>query len=156
MKYPEDFIDKIICGDCIEVMKQIPDNSIDLIFFSPPYNLGKMKKGSYYGGKNRKLTYDTYNDDIPYSEYIDWQNRILKECMRLINDSGAIFYNHKPRIVNKVFDDRKKLLPFPLRQEIIWYRGGMINFNGNFLLQILKEFSLCVKKNGNQTRNIWG
>lgn len=36
--YPDDFLNKIICGDCIEIMKQIPENSIDLIVTSPPYD----------------------------------------------------------------------------------------------------------------------
>lgn len=38
MKYPNDFINQIIQGDCLEVMKHIPDNSIDLIVTSPPYD----------------------------------------------------------------------------------------------------------------------
>ena len=37
MKYPDDFIDKVICGDCLEVMKDIPDNSVDLVLTDPPY-----------------------------------------------------------------------------------------------------------------------
>ena len=39
MIFPDDFINKIICGDCLEVMEQIPSESIDLIVTSPPYNL---------------------------------------------------------------------------------------------------------------------
>jgi site-specific DNA-methyltransferase (adenine-specific) len=38
MNYPDDFINKIICGDCLDVMKDIPDNSIDLVVTSPPYS----------------------------------------------------------------------------------------------------------------------
>ncbi len=43
MKYPEDFVNKVICGDCLEVMKDIPDKSVDLILTDPPYgiNVGK-------------------------------------------------------------------------------------------------------------------
>jgi len=37
MKYPEDFINKIICGDCLDVMKSIPPEKIDLILTDPPY-----------------------------------------------------------------------------------------------------------------------
>lgn len=37
MIYPDDFVNKIICGDCLEVMQQIPNNSIDLIYTDPPY-----------------------------------------------------------------------------------------------------------------------
>ena len=38
MRWPKDFINKVICGDCLEVMKQIPDNSVDLVLTDPPYN----------------------------------------------------------------------------------------------------------------------
>jgi len=37
MNYPKDFINKIICGDCLEVMKNIPDKSVDLVLTDPPY-----------------------------------------------------------------------------------------------------------------------
>jgi DNA modification methylase len=39
MKYPEDYINKIICGDCLEVMKGIPDKAVDLVLTDPPYGL---------------------------------------------------------------------------------------------------------------------
>jgi site-specific DNA-methyltransferase (adenine-specific) len=39
MKYQQDFINKIICGDILKVIKQIPDGAIDLVVTSPPYNL---------------------------------------------------------------------------------------------------------------------
>lgn len=39
MKYPDDFINKIIQGDCLEIMKHIPDKSIDLVLTDPPYNI---------------------------------------------------------------------------------------------------------------------
>ena len=38
MNYPDDFINKIICGNCLEVMSDIPDKSIDLTITSPPYD----------------------------------------------------------------------------------------------------------------------
>jgi site-specific DNA-methyltransferase (adenine-specific) len=39
MKYPDDFVNKIICGDCLDVMRDIPDKSIDLILTDPPYGI---------------------------------------------------------------------------------------------------------------------
>ncbi|HLD83754.1 MAG TPA: hypothetical protein VI979_02790, partial [archaeon] len=39
LEFPKDFLNKIICGDALTVMKQIPDESVDLIITSPPYNL---------------------------------------------------------------------------------------------------------------------
>ena len=41
MRYPEDYINRVICGDCLEVMKNIPDKSIDLVFTDPPYGINK-------------------------------------------------------------------------------------------------------------------
>ena len=41
LKYPEDFINKIVCGDCLELIKLIPDNSIDAVLTDPPYGLNK-------------------------------------------------------------------------------------------------------------------
>ena len=45
MKYPEDYINKIIQGDCLEVMKDMPDNSVDLVVTSPPYDNLRDYKG---------------------------------------------------------------------------------------------------------------
>ena len=46
MKYPQDYINKVIQGDCLEFMKQMPDNSIDLLCTDPPYNQSFAGKGS--------------------------------------------------------------------------------------------------------------
>lgn len=76
LKFPKDFTNKIICGDVIEIMKQVPDGAIDLIITSPPYNLKNstgngMKDGR--GGKwaNAALQkgYANYDDCIPHEEY---------------------------------------------------------------------------------------
>jgi modification methylase len=39
LKFPDDFLDKIICGDCLSVMRQMPDECLDLVVTSPPYDL---------------------------------------------------------------------------------------------------------------------
>tara|TARA_R110002124_G_scaffold188668_1_gene355929 strand:+ start:11323 stop:11646 length:324 start_codon:yes stop_codon:yes gene_type:complete len=98
----DEYINKIICGDCIKVM---PEESVDLIVTSPPYNLknstGNGRKDGR-GGKwaNAKLVdgYSTYNDCMPHDEYVLWQRDCLSEMMRLLKNSGAIFYNHKWRV----------------------------------------------------------
>jgi len=45
MKYPKDFVNKIICGNCVEIMREIPDESIDLAVTSPPYDALRDYKG---------------------------------------------------------------------------------------------------------------
>lgn len=49
MNYPEDFINKIICGDCIEIMKEMPDKCIDLILTDPPYGIKITDSCNAYG-----------------------------------------------------------------------------------------------------------
>lgn len=125
---------KLYQGDCLEVIRTISNESIDLILTSPPYNLGNFKKGSFYDGKGKgeHLKYDTHNDRMDEEDYKNWQRNVLIECYRTLKPTGAIFYNHKPRIINGLVDDRKNLIPLGIRQEIIWDRCCMVNFSGSF------------------------
>jgi len=161
--YPDDFINKIVCGDCIEVMRQIPDLSVDLVVTSPPYNLKNstgngMKDGR--GGKwaNAALVngYDNYHDNMPHDEYVHWQRMCLSEMHRVIKNDGAIFYNHKWRVQDGLLQDRNDIVSgFPVRQIIIWRRKGGINFNPGYFLPTYeviylianKEFKLASKAN---------
>lgn len=153
MRYPDDFINKIICGDSFEVMKQIPDGKIDLVVTSPPYNLKNstgngMKDGR--GGKwaNAALQkgYSNYNDNMPHKEYVKWQRNCLTQMMRVINEDGAIFYNHKWRVQGGLLQDRQDIVSgFPVRQVIIWRRKGGINFNKGYFLPTYEVIYLIAK-----------
>ena len=138
----ENYINKIICGDCLEIMRGLEDESIDLFVTSPPYNLKNstgngMKDGR--GGKwaNAALQngYENYDDNMPYENYCEWQRACLSEMMRLLKNDGAIFYNHKWRVQGGLLQDRHEILEgFPVRQIIIWKRSGGINFNAGYFL----------------------
>ena len=124
MKF-EDMINKVICGDCLEVMKDIPDNSINLIVTSPPYNKhsANRKCGEKDSWKKANINYGVFKDDMPEEEYQEWQKKVLRECIRILKPNGSIFYNHKPRIINhKVIFPHKWLDEFIIRQMIIWNR----------------------------------
>ncbi len=118
----------------LETVKKMPDNFVDLVVTSPPYNLGISKKGSFYDGKNKgeNIEYKDHSDNMPEEKYIEWQHQLFKEWYRILKPTGAIFYNHKPRIKNGILDDRKNLIPFAIRQEIVWDRCCMVNFSGFF------------------------
>ena len=151
-------INTIICGDCLEVMKDWPDGCVDLFFLSPPYNLGNAKKGSFYGGKGKgsSISYDKYNDDLGTKEYIDGQHRLINELRRIIKPTGAIFYNHKPRIEKGVYDDRRNLIPCPIRQEIVWDRCSGINFSGGFFLPTTERIFIIAGKDWKPTKKYLG
>jgi len=80
MFWEKDFINQIICGDCIEILNQIPDNSIDLVVTSPPYNLG--------------INYDNYNDRIPWENYYNWCRKWMREIYRVLKPDGRFCLNH--------------------------------------------------------------
>ncbi len=153
MKYPEDFLNQIICGDVIKVMKQIPDGAVDLVVTSPPYNLKNstgngMKDGR--GGKwaNAALQkgYANYDDNMPHELYAQWQRDFLTEAMRVIPDTGAIFYNHKWRVQAGLLQDRQDIVNgFPVRQIIIWRRKGGLNFNHGYFLPTYEIIYLIAK-----------
>lgn len=74
-------INTIYNQDCIAGMKEhIPDDSIDLIVTSPPYNVG--------------IQYDTHNDRMPLDEYWIWCRQWLTECYRVLKPDGRLCLNH--------------------------------------------------------------
>ena len=153
LSFPGDFVNKIICGDAVEIMKQIPDGSVDLVVTSPPYNLKNstgngMKDGR--GGKwaNAALQngYSHHDDSMPHEEYVQWQRDSLKEMMRVITENGAIFYNHKWRVQDGLLQDRQDIVNgFPVRQIIIWKRKGGLNFNAGYFLPTFEIIYLIAK-----------
>ena len=124
-------------GDCLEVMKDIPDNSVDLVLTSPPYNLGHSKRKDGYHPKASRVKYNGYKDDLRLDEYEKWQVDFLNECLRVLSDRGLIFYNHKQRHKNFKFFHPLFLFNasrFNILQNIIWSRSGGTNFNiGRFV-----------------------
>lgn len=153
LKFAKDFLNKIICGDTLEVMKKIPDGAVDLVVTSPPYNLKNstgngMKDGR--GGKwaNAALQkgYSHHNDCMPHDKYVKWQRDCLKEMMRIIPEDGAIFYNHKWRVQGGLLQDRQDIVSgFPVRQIIIWRRKGGLNFNAGYFLPTYEVIYLIAK-----------
>lgn len=101
LKYPNGFINEILCGDCLKIMKQLPDEGVDLVVTSPPYNLKNSTGNGMKDGRGGKWSsaalihgYSHYNDNMPHDKYVKWQRECLEEMMRVIPNDGAIFYNH--------------------------------------------------------------
>jgi len=75
----ENYLNKITTGDCIEVMKGIPEGSVDLIVTSPPYNVG--------------IQYDTHIDNTNMDDYWIWTEKWLTEIYRTLKDDGRVAIN---------------------------------------------------------------
>ena len=101
-----DFKNKIILGDCLDVMRQIPSDELDLIFADPPYNIG--------------LSYENHNDNMKYEDYIHWCRSWIKECARLLSPKGSLYVaindEHAAEIVMILKD-----LGLYMRNWIVWH-----------------------------------
>ena len=103
---------KLYNGDCLEEMKHIADNSVDVVFTSPPY------------ADRRKTTYGGMHE----TQYVEWFLPIAKEIKRVLKPSGSFFLNIKPHTdkgerVLYVFDlviALKKELGFLFVDEFTW------------------------------------
>lgn len=169
MIYPENFIDKIINGNAVEIMQQIPTGVVDLVVTSPPYNLKNstgngMKDGRGGKWKNAALVngYAHYDDNQPHENYVQWQRACLTEMYRVLKEDGAIFYNHKWRVQSGLLQDRHDIVNnFPVRQIIIWRRKGGINFNPGYFLPTYEVIYLIAKpkfklaKKANAYGDVW-
>jgi len=98
-----DYINKIICGDCLEIMKGIPDNSVDMVLTDPPYNISKLndnrdrsKLNSPIMRRKKALNYDFGEwDNMDRVDFLRFTRRWLKECCRVLRPDGTIisFFN---------------------------------------------------------------
>lgn len=137
--YDEDGI-TIYHADCAEVLPTL--RAVDLIVTSPPYNLAAASSFRHTQSKSiwgqRPLIadgYGDYDDAMPWPEYEAWQRRVLTVCWDALSDTGAIFYNHKPRFRNGEMWLPLSLNPgLPLRQIVIWHRGNGMNFAPTYYL----------------------
>jgi site-specific DNA-methyltransferase (adenine-specific) len=75
----ENYLGKIVNGDCIEVMKTMEEGSVDLIVTSPPYGVG--------------IDYDVHEDDMVWEEYVKFTYSWLEQAYRVLKDDGRIALN---------------------------------------------------------------
>jgi DNA modification methylase len=100
----KDWIDKVLQGDCLEKLREIPDNSIDFIFTDPPYNLGKQYSG--------------YMDDLEIREYFDWCDQWIAELARILKPGHTCAILNIPLWAIRHFLFMKTLLNF--QNWIVW------------------------------------
>jgi DNA modification methylase len=99
-------INKVYLGDCIELMKEIPADSIDLIFADPPFNIG--------------LKYDNYKDNKSYDEYYKWTEKWIRETHRILKKTGSVYIAIGDEFAAEI-NIILKNTGYNFRNWIIWY-----------------------------------
>ena len=111
----DEFIDKIICGDCLKMLSKLPDDSIDIVLTSPPYNYG--------------MDYDSYDDKIGWNQYFEWIYDVFVECVRVVKDGGRIIVVIKPCYTDNIPTHHRisqilENLGMTWKTEIIWEQNN--------------------------------
>ncbi|MDR0324081.1 MAG: site-specific DNA-methyltransferase [Treponema sp.] len=138
-------LNTIIQGDCIEKIKEIPDNSIDLIFADPPYNM--QLETPLYRPNNTQVdgVDDEWDKFESFSEYDAFCILWLKECRRVLKDTGTIWvigsYHNIFRVGNIMLN-----LGFWILNDITWYKSNpMPNFLGKRFTNATETILWCSK-----------
>jgi DNA modification methylase len=114
---PDWWRDGIICGDCRESLRALPDASIHMAITSPPYNVG--------------LKYDGHHDKMSYDQYLEWLLPTWRELHRVLVAGGRFALNIAPTSIKDFrpihYDMAAQLrsLGFIMRTEILWYKQVM-------------------------------
>jgi DNA modification methylase len=113
---PSGFENKIICGDSVDVLKKLPDNCIDLVFTSPPYNFG--------------LEYESNEDAHHWERYFDKLFRIFDECIRVLKFGGRIIVNTQP-LFSDYIPSHHVISNYFMSQKLIW-KGEILWEKNNY------------------------
>ena len=97
----------VICGDAIEEMAKLPDNSTALITADPPYNLNK--------------DYGNYRDNLNFNEYLDFSRKWLAQAKRVLKDNGSIYLFMGVRYISYIYIILEQELEMTFNSWITWF-----------------------------------
>lgn len=125
----DEYLNKIIQGDALSILKNLPNEIVDMGVTSPPYNKGENKNGWLV----KNVKYVGVTDKLPEDLYQKNQIEVLGELFRITKPRGSFFYNHKIRwergeMLHPM--DWLRKTKWTIKQEIIWDRMIAANIRG--------------------------
>lgn len=115
-KIDSKILNKIHCSDSLDFLKQLSDNSIDIILTSPPYNFG--------------IAYQNTNDVNVWDQYFTKLFDIFRECIRILKHSGRIIVNIQP-MFSDYMPSHHIVSNFFLKEGLIW-KGEILWEKNNY------------------------
>ena len=101
---------QLYCGDCLELMKDIPDKSINLVLIDPPYNIGK----------------DKWDKWKTVEDYVEFMGKVFLEIQRVLKDNGSFYFFHNDFLqIVELQNFINKNTEFKFKQMLVWDK-----FNG--------------------------
>jgi len=129
---------KIIHGNSLEALKKIPDNSIDLIFADPPYNIGK----NFNGHKDKWKTEE---------DYLRWCYEWIDMCLLKLNEKGSMYLMTATQYMP--YYDIYLRNKINILSRIIWYYDSSGVQARNYYGSMYEPILFCVKDKNNYTFN---
>lgn len=147
-------------GDAVDILKRYPDNSIDLVFADPPYNLDK--------------SYNIYNDELESKAYLSWCNAWLQEYIRILKPTGSLYLLNLPRwsmyhasflnqrlyfqnwiVWNALSEPRGKLMP--AHYGLLFYTKHPTDFTFNYEeVKEIESHQFCLRSSCVRKRKLYG
>lgn len=141
-------LNKIYNEDCLETMKRMDDNSVDLVVTSPPYNTSRVGSSDKYASR-----YDTFQDSKTNQEYIDWSVDIFNAYDKILRKNGCVLYNlsyssEKTYLIWLVIANIILRTKFTTADCIIWKKKSALpnNRSKNKLTRIIEYVFVFVRK----------
>ncbi|GHT22965.1 hypothetical protein FACS189419_06260 [Planctomycetales bacterium] len=113
---PPEFLNKILCADSLHQLRQFPDNCVDMIFTSPPYNFG--------------INYNNTDDANTWQDYFNMLFAIFGECVRVLKSGGRMVVNIQP-LYSDYVPSHHFVSNFFVQQGLIW-KGEIIWEKNNY------------------------
>jgi len=149
----ENFQNKVVRGDCLEVLKNIPDKTINLIIIDPPYNIGKDDWDNF-GFVKKGYAPKEYTGEC----YYDWMERVFIELSRVLKDTGSFWFFHNDFRIMAELDRRiNNATDFQFRNFIVWnklfneskqrgFLNGFVQVEGLHNFQKMAEYMMFYTK----------
>ena len=135
----------IISGDTVEILRTIPDNSVDLVFADPPYNL-QLREELWRPNQTKvEAVKDIWDRFESFDQYDQFSKEWITECRRVLKDDGVIWVigsYHNIFRIGKIMQD----LGFWIINDIIWIKSNpMPNFRGTRFTNAHETIIFAVK-----------
>ncbi|MBO3356283.1 DNA-methyltransferase [Clostridium perfringens] len=126
---------KLYKGDCLKLMKDIPDKSVDLVLIDPPYNIKKAKWDSWKTVEG----------------YVEFMGKVFLECQRVLKDNGSFYFFHNDFLqIVELQNWINKNTEFIFKQFLVWnkrFEGGRLKgyLDGHCAVESLRNYKQMVE-----------
>jgi site-specific DNA-methyltransferase (adenine-specific) len=146
----EETTHKIILGDCLDKLKELPDESIDLVFADPPYNMSKKKGLGWAFSKHVTMqeAWDIFSKD----EFFEFNMKWLNECCRVLKRGGSLWVCGSFHNIYQIGFIIQNIPGVKINNSIVWFKP---NAQPNITCRLFTESTehlIWAVKNGDGTK----